>query len=123
LPSSNSSSGKDPEAKVARPERPPVRDRGARLTRRRPSLDHLTEREREVVAGLVRGLTNKQIGSLLEISHRTVEIHRSRLMRKLGVTNLSALLEIAFQQRRKLPTLATGDEGVDKNRPADADEQ
>jgi two-component system response regulator FixJ len=53
----------------------------------------------------VRGLTNKQIGMLLGISHRTVEVHRARLMRKLGVSNLSGLLEIAFAQRDKLPDL------------------
>ena len=50
---------------------------------KRPSRPHrsigdLTGREREVVAGLVRGLTNKQIGRELSISHRTVEIQRSR---------------------------------------------
>jgi len=94
---------------VARhPERPerPFRSASARARRRRPSLDSLTNREREVVAGLVEGLTNKQIGALLGISHRTIEVHRGRLMRKLGVTNLSALLEIAFAQRRELPDLA-----------------
>jgi FixJ family two-component response regulator len=68
-----------------------------------PSVDCLTEREREVVAGLVRGLTNKQIGRELGISHRTVEIHRARLMRKLGASTLSALLAIALPQRSKLP--------------------
>lgn len=58
-----------------------------------------------MIAGLVRGLTNKEIGILLGISHRTVEIHRARLMRKLDVASLSALLEIAFSQRNKLPDL------------------
>ncbi len=73
--------------------------------RRKPSLDALTSRERDVIAGLVRGLTNKEIGMLLGISHRTVEIHRARLMRKLDVASLSALLEIAFSQRKRLPDL------------------
>lgn len=52
-----------------------------------------TDRERDVAAGLARGLTNKQIGEELGISFRTVEIHRARLKRKLGAPTLAALLE------------------------------
>ncbi|UKK85547.1 LuxR C-terminal-related transcriptional regulator [Sphingopyxis sp. BSN-002] len=59
----------------------------------------MTLREVEVVCGLVRGLTNKQIGLELGISHRTVEIHRSRLMRKLGASTLAGLLGIILPQR------------------------
>lgn len=69
----------------------------------RPSVASLTGREREVVAGLVRGLTNKQIGQELGISHRTVEIHRARAMRKLGTPTLAALLAAVLPQRSKLP--------------------
>ena len=69
-----------------------------------PSLGDLTEREREVVAGLVRGLTNKQIGQELGISHRTGEIHRARVMRKLGAPTLAALLAFVLPQRNKLET-------------------
>jgi len=85
---------------------PPIREARAKLTYGRPSLEILTEREREVLAGLARGLTNKQIACLLGISHRTIEVHRARLMKKLGVRSLSAVLEIAFAQRHKLPELA-----------------
>ena len=42
----------------------------------------LTAREREVAAHLMQGMTSKQIGKTLDISHRTVEIYRARLMRK-----------------------------------------
>jgi DNA-binding NarL/FixJ family response regulator len=45
----------------------------------------LTARENEVVACIVGGLTNKQIGEKLEISERTVEFHVSNIIRKLGV--------------------------------------
>lgn len=69
----------------------------------RPSIASLTGRERDVVAGLLRGLTNKQIGRELGISHRTVEIHRARLMRKLGTPTLSALLTVALSQRGEFP--------------------
>ncbi|OJY67015.1 MAG: hypothetical protein BGP16_17525 [Sphingobium sp. 66-54] len=61
-----------------------------------PSLALLSPRERQVLAGIVRGLTNKEIGIELGISHRTVEIHRAHLMRKLNVTSLAALLAIAL---------------------------
>ncbi|MFT3965914.1 MAG: helix-turn-helix transcriptional regulator [Sphingobium sp.] len=65
--------------------------------RKAPSpLDALTPREREVLAGIARGMTNKQIGIDLGISHRTVEVHRARLMRKLGAHNLVTLLDAAF---------------------------
>ncbi|WP_447952813.1 response regulator transcription factor [Sphingopyxis chilensis] len=71
-------------------------------SRPHPSLSDLTGREREVVAGLTRGLTNKQIGQELGISHRTVEIHRARVMRKLGAPTLAALLAFVLPQRDKL---------------------
>ena len=48
----------------------------------RPAKADLTAREREVAAHLMQGLTSKQIGKALGISHRTVEIYRARLMRK-----------------------------------------
>lgn len=52
------------------------------LSARRPVKAELTPREREVAAHLMQGLTSKQIGKTLAISHRTVEIYRARLMRK-----------------------------------------
>ena len=59
-------------------------------------LQGLTSREREVLDGLARGLPNKTIAYDLGISPRTVEIHRSNLMTKLGVRSLSEALRIAF---------------------------
>ena len=52
------------------------------LSARRPVTADLTAREREVAAHLMQGLTSKEIGRALVISHRTVEIYRARLMRK-----------------------------------------
>ena len=52
------------------------------LSARRPVGAALTPREREVAACLMDGLTSKEIGKQLGISHRPVEIHRARLMRK-----------------------------------------
>lgn len=59
-------------------------------------LNGLTRRERDVLDGLVKGHPNKTIGYDLEISPRTVEIHRANLMQKLEVRTLSDLLRIAF---------------------------
>ncbi|MGB3626527.1 MAG: response regulator [Henriciella sp.] len=59
-------------------------------------LAHLSPREMDVLNGLVDGLTNKAIANTLDISPRTVEIHRANLMEKLGVSSLSASLRIAF---------------------------
>ena len=74
----------------------------ARRSPVRPSLDCLTNREQDVLGGILCGMTNKEIGRELGISHRTVEVHRARLMRKLGAPTLSALLIIALPQRGKL---------------------
>lgn len=63
--------------------------------RARATSGSLSPREREVLAGVVAGKTNKQIGATLGISHRTVEIHRARLMRKLRVATLADLLVVA----------------------------
>lgn len=53
----------------------------------------LTPREREVAAQLVTGKTSKQIGRALDISSRTVDIYRARLMRKYGTGNATELLQ------------------------------
>jgi two-component system, LuxR family, response regulator FixJ len=56
----------------------------------------LTPREQEVLAGLANGLPNKSIAYDLDISPRTVEVHRANLMTKLGVGSLSDALRLAF---------------------------
>ena len=54
--------------------------------------EQLTAREREVAAQLMQGLTSKEIGRALGISHRTVEIYRARLMRKYGANTTADLV-------------------------------
>jgi two-component system, LuxR family, response regulator FixJ len=56
----------------------------------------LSPREREVLAGLLDGLPNKSIAYDLEISSRTVEIYRARVMGKMGARSLSELIRIAL---------------------------
>lgn len=60
-------------------------------------LEQLTEREREVMALAIQGHPNKEIARLLGISHRTVEIHKSKVMHKTGATNLMDLARIAHE--------------------------
>ena len=59
-------------------------------------VERLTPRERDVLIGLVDGFTNKMIAESLDISPRTVEIHRANLMEKLDAPSLSSVLRIAF---------------------------
>lgn len=68
----------------------------ARAEEARVRLQALTPREHDVLAGLVRGHPNKTIAYDLDISPRTVEIHRANLMSKVGVASLSEALRIAF---------------------------
>ena len=62
------------------------------LSSRRAVKAELTAREREVAALLMDGLTSKEIGRALAISHRTVEIYRARLMRKYKASNAGDLV-------------------------------
>ena len=73
-------------------------DRGAnaQAEEAKARLNILTDRERDVLDGLVEGLPNKTIAYDLGISPRTVEIHRANLMQKLEVKSLAEALRIAF---------------------------
>lgn len=61
----------------------------------RPVATTLSTREKEVMALVVEGLDNRSIGERLGISPRTVEVHKSRLMTKVGARNLAELIRIA----------------------------
>jgi DNA-binding NarL/FixJ family response regulator len=61
------------------------------------ALDQLTAREREVLVGVARGSTNREIAQELGISHRTVETHRESLMRKLGIRTVAGLTRFALE--------------------------
>ena len=59
-------------------------------------LRALTPREREVMQLVVTGQHNRDIGPELGISVRTVEVHKARLMDKLGVDNVADLVRISM---------------------------
>jgi len=58
-------------------------------------LSTLTSREREILEQLISGKLNKQIGADLGIAERTVKIHRSRVLEKMGVQSVAELARIA----------------------------
>ncbi len=62
----------------------------------RERIAKLTPRERDVLNGLVLGQPNKVIARNLDISPRTVEVHRANLMDKLSAANISDVLRMAF---------------------------
>jgi DNA-binding NarL/FixJ family response regulator len=66
-------------------------------------LRQITRREREVLILVASGFTSKAIATTLKISYRTVEVHRSKLIKKLGVTNATGLVHWAKLLERSRP--------------------
>jgi FixJ family two-component response regulator len=82
---------KDRAARKAREERSSI---GARVAA-------LTPREREVMAHVVAGNLNKQIAADLGIAEKTVKVHRARVMQKMGVGSLAALVWLIGRSRNE----------------------
>jgi FixJ family two-component response regulator len=61
-----------------------------------PGSDLLTPREREVLQQIASGASNKEAGRTLGISPRTIEVHRARIMEKLGAKNAADLVRIVL---------------------------
>lgn len=72
------------------------RERGAQAAEARACLKTLSERESQVLEGLVAGKPNKIIAHELDISARTVEIYRANVMTKMQADSLSALVRKAL---------------------------
>lgn len=58
----------------------------------------LTVRQREILQLVVEGRSNKEIADVLEVSIKTVEFHRARLMNKLGARSAAQLAKVAVQR-------------------------
>lgn len=77
-----------------------LKDRGETAARKQRAVDRisaLTTREREVLRGLMGGMANKLLARKLDISLRTVEMHRANMMDRLGVNSLAEALTLAVQ--------------------------
>ena len=79
-------------------------DRSAEIRNLKARYSCLTAREREVMALVVVGLPNKQVGSELGISEITVKAHRGSMMRKMEVESLAELVSIATRLRLTSPS-------------------
>ena len=75
----------------------------ADTTASHPPAGSLTPREREILQLLAEGNSNKKVAGLLEISVKTVETHRSTIMRKIGVNSISELIRYAIRNNYTMP--------------------
>jgi FixJ family two-component response regulator len=69
----------------------------------RAGYESLSRREREVMALVVSGLLNKEVGGELGISEITVKAHRGNVMRKMKASSLAALVKMAAELRLAAP--------------------
>ncbi|MBO6523445.1 MAG: response regulator transcription factor [Balneolaceae bacterium] len=70
-----------------------------RLARMRKGKKQITHREKEVLSLLVEGMTSSEIAKKLFISPRTVDKHRTNLLKKLGQKNTAGLVRYALQNK------------------------
>lgn len=68
-----------------------------RQARARSQIRKLTRREQQVLSAITEGLSNREIGERLAISPRTVEIHRSNILNKVGAQHTSEAIRIAVE--------------------------
>jgi FixJ family two-component response regulator len=78
-----------------------ARSNGKPLPPSFPGHDLLTSRERDVLSQIAAGSSNKQAGRELGISPRTIEVHRARIMEKLGAKNAADLVRIVLSEGRR----------------------
>jgi two-component system, NarL family, nitrate/nitrite response regulator NarL len=83
-----------------------TRSAGARSDDPRPLI---SERESEILNGLARGLSSKQIAALFDLSVRTVETHRQNIRRKLKIAGQAELIRYAVERCRTHGEPASGD--------------
>lgn len=82
-------------------------DHEAEMRELRERYDSLSQREREVMALVIRGLLNKQVGFELGISEITVKAHRGSVMRKMNAGSLAGLVNISAKLGLSAPKLST----------------
>jgi DNA-binding NarL/FixJ family response regulator len=73
--------------------------------RSRSPLEQLSSRQREILQLVAEGKNTKEIGHLLNVSHKTVEYHRTQLMGRLGIYDLAGLVRFAVGSGLVVPAL------------------
>ncbi len=81
---------------IRRAARDMAKEKGSDVAAINSRLKSLSEREHEVLAGIVAGLPNKTIAYDLDISPRTVEVHRANIMSKMQANSLAELVRMAI---------------------------
>src|SRR5439155_24490569 len=66
--------------------------------KKKNGVTSLTDREQEILQLIWNGLKNREIGTRLKISVKTVEAHRANMMKKLRVSNAAQLLKAAIEE-------------------------
>jgi DNA-binding NarL/FixJ family response regulator len=89
-----------PEQAGVKGKRSPAGAMHGREVRRVAPVDPLTEREREVVALVARGLSNAEVATQLVISIRTVECHVANVLSKLGMSSRAQVVAWAVKEER-----------------------
>ena len=82
--------------------------RASELKTLRDRYASLTPREKEVLAGVVSGLLNKQVGGELGMTEATVKAHRGQVMQKMKADSLADLVRIAARLELPLPSRSSG---------------
>jgi len=72
-----------------------LRERRSSNARFRRGLENLTSREYEVMTHVIAGRLNKVIAQELDVSEKTVKVHRGRVMKKMGAQSLAELVRMA----------------------------
>jgi two-component system response regulator FixJ len=70
---------------------------GSRRTMALSRIEQLSKREREILAGMAEGLSNRMIAEELAISPRTVELHRANLLSKMGARHSAEAIRVAIE--------------------------
>ena len=67
------------------------------LNQTKSPIDELSAREREILQLVVEGRSSAEIGATLGLSTKTIATYRSRVMKKLGVSDVTGLIKFAIQ--------------------------
>jgi DNA-binding CsgD family transcriptional regulator len=84
-----------------------LRASGETIRRRKSwEAEELTPQELQIALHVARGMTNREVGAALFLSHKTIEFHLGRVYRKLGMHSRSELISLFAREAAEAPTPA-----------------